>query len=246
MKKYLPLLLLLSSISFANDFCQTAVNDINTAYHSYDDNDDYEKHDVLLDSLHKVINNKLSQNDSKDCTWENLNDDMNIAYSPDKRLMTMDWEIDKGGTMRTYDGILQYRHNNQIATAPFDDHNGFVLEIGQMTINQKVIYFVVSWGAGYTSLHGQNMSLYTLENGKLTPAKLIKTKEGLTHRIGFAYNPFFMPETGIHSEKLIHINPKNRSFSIPVVIEEKDYPNGRVTSRTLTYRFDGKYFVYRK
>lgn len=148
--------------------------------------------------------------------------------------------------MRIYEGIFQYRHNNQIATANFADGDGYVLEIGQMTINQKVIYFVVSWGAGDTSLHGQNMSLYTLENGKLIPAKLIKTKEGLTHHIGFAYDPFFMPETGIHSEKLIHINPKNRSFSIPVVIEEKDYPNGRVTNRTLTYRFDGKYFVYKK
>lgn len=246
MKYLLPLFLLLSGTSFANDFCQRAVNDINTAYQSYENNDDYEKHDLLLERLHSVMTKKLSDNDSRHCTWEHLDDDIHINYSPDKHLMTMDWEIEQGGTMRIYEGIFQYRYDNQIATANFADGDGYVLEIGQMTLGKKVVYFVVSWTAGYTSLHGQNLSLYTLDNGKFVRAKLIKTKEGLTHSVGFAYNPFLLPKNGIHSKQLIHINPNKQEFSIPVVIEDKDNPNGKVTNRTINYRFNGRQFVYSK
>ena len=47
-------------------------------------------------------------------------------------------------------------------------------------------------------------------------------------------------------EKLIWVNAKQKEFSIPVVIENEQYPEGEVTKRVLRYRYNGKQFVYVK
>lgn len=245
MKHYLPLLLLISLPSFANDFCYTAeqkLNDLYTAYANYSDTSPSD------DELANTVVSILKDPKSKACTWENLAD-FNVSYSSDKRLMIMDWRVDGGGTMQIFEGAWQYNDGNKLY-AGNSETIGFVLDINQMTLNGKTVYFMTNWGAGYTSLHGQSLRLYTFDKNKLNEAKLIQTKEGLVNEIGFAYNPFLMPEKGIHKEKLVHISPSKREFSIPVVIEDMDKPeygaNGRVTNRTLKYRFDGKVFKYVK
>lgn len=244
MKHYLPLLLLISLPSFANDFCYTAeqkLNDLYTAYKNYSDTSPSD------DELANTVVSILKDPKSKACTWENLAE-FNISYSSDKRLMAMDWQIDVGGTMRTYAGAWQYNDGKKLYAG--GGQIGYVTDISQMTLNGKTVYFVSEWEAGYTSLHAQTLSLWTFDKTELVPANLIKTKERLTNEIDFAYNPFLTPKTGIHQERLIHINPKKKEFTIPVVIEDMDKPeygaNGRVTNRTLKYRFDGKVFKYVK
>lgn len=226
----------LSSVSYANDFCQTAIDDINTAYQKYTD---YENNiDDDGSQLSALIKKTLSDKQSLNCDWSELKD-FNVEKSPDGRLLSLDWRIDGGGTMHVYDTVLQYHNGNYLNVISGD--GGYVLDIDQMTLNNQPVYFINDWEAGYTSLHGQTLSLFTLKNNQLIPANMIKTKKGLTNKIDFIYNPFSIPDD---IEELIQINAKKKEFTIPVVIENEQYHNGEVTKRVLRYRHNGKHFVY--
>lgn len=229
-------LLPLSGVSYASDFCQNAVKNINTAYQSYRSFADGSYDD---DTFSNLVVNTLKDKQSLNCDWSELA--LNVAYSPDKHLMSMDWQVDGGGTMKEFQSVLQYQKGKQPTVVNGSD--GHVLGIHQMDIGGKILYLINDWVAGYTALNGQAISLYTIKNHTPTPAKLIKTKQGLTHTIDFAYNPFSIPD---ELEKLIWVNAKQKEFSIPVVIENEQYPEGEVTKRVLRYRYNGKQFVYVK
>ncbi len=226
----------LSGVGHASDFCQNAVKNINTAYQSYRSFADGSYDD---DTFSNLVIKTLKDKQTLNCDWSELA--LNVAYSPDKHLMSMDWQVDGGGTMKEFQSVLQYQENNRLTVT--NGSNGYVLEIHQMDIGGKPLYLVKDWSAGYTALNGQTINLYQIKNHTPTPAKLIKTKQGLTHTIGFAYNPFSIPD---ELDKLIEVNAKQKEFSIPVVIENEQYPEGEVTKRVLRYRYNGKQFVYIK
>ena len=246
--KYTPLVcgLLLSTVfastAYGSSFCQQAEHDINTAYQNFrnfDDPDAFDKFDENGEKLLTLMLKTFNHKQSPYCHWSNLKE-FDISKSPDGRLMSISWQTDGGGTMKTFDTVLQYHDGKHLHAVSTD---GLVLDIAQMTLNKQPVYFISDWEAGYTSLHAQGISLFDITNHKITPATLIKTKKGPTHQIGFAYNPFSIPDG---MDELIQVNAKQREFSIPVVIENDEYPNGEVTKRRLRYRFDGKQFVYVK
>jgi hypothetical protein len=72
---------------------------------------------------------------------------------------------------------------------------------------------------------------------------LIKTASGLTDSLGFSYNFFSVVERRERPVKLISFDKKTNTLKIPVVIEDKEFSNGRVTNRFISYRFNGTYFV---
>ncbi|MDO4895793.1 MAG: hypothetical protein Q3971_00405 [Moraxella sp.] len=227
----------IGSISHANDFCQTAESRLNTAYEQYIKNE-YDDDTEVKNLVISTLNNPKSLA----CTWENLAG-FNTQTSPDKRLFSVDWRVEGGGTMQIFSGALQYRLNNKVTTTLNETDR--IMSIDQMTLGKQTVYFLTSWGAGYTSLHGQSLHLFTTKNNKPTPAKLIKTKQGLTNTIDFAYDPF-SADDDTNVNELIKINPKRQEFSIPVIIENENFPNGQITHRTLRYRYNGKQFVYVK
>lgn len=232
-----------ASNAYATSFCQKAEHDINTAYQNFRNFDDvgvFDKFDDNAENLLTLVLNTFNNKQSLTCNWSNLKE-FYINKSPDGRLMSISWQTDGGGTMKTFDTVLQYHDGKHLHA--IDANIVLVTDINQMQLNKQSVYFVTSWGAGDTSSHGQVISLFGIKNHQITPAKLIKTKQGLTHQIDFAYNPFSIPDD---IDELIHIHPKRQEFSIPVVIENDAYPNGEVTKRTLRYRFDGKHFVYVK
>lgn len=240
MKKWLFLLLLAAHPAAAEDFCRSAEAEIKRVYQAYKQFDDNSPDEAALG---RTVAAALNNPQSIACDWAGLKD-FNFAISPDKKLATLDWEEGGGGTMRLYYGAWQYRAGKKAAAGYEAERIGFVTDIAQMPLNGQTVYFISNWGAGYTSLHGLTLRLYRMENGQLMPAKLIRTAKGLTHEIGFAYNPFFLPNTGRHRGKLIHIDPKTKTFTVPVVIDDQKSPNGRVTNRSLKYRFDGRVFRY--
>ena len=240
-----PLLSLgvLTNVSYANTFCQTAEHEINTSYKKFRDFDDVnllDNFDKNAENLSALILKTLNDKQSLACDWSNLTE-LDVNKSPDGRLLSISWQTDGGGTMKTFDTALQYHDGKHLHATTID--NGFVMNIHQMLLNKQPVYFINSWGAGDTSLHGQALSLFGIKNHKITPAKLIKTKQGLSHQIDFTYNSFSIPDD---MDELIQINTQKKEFSIPVIIENDKYPNGEVTKRVLRYRYNGTYFVYTK
>ena len=97
---------------------------------------------------------------------------------------------------------------------------------------------------GSTSLAGQTLKAFRINGEKLdTDTKVIKTATGIKNSVGFAFDFFTVADHPERPVRLFSYNETNKSFRFPVVIEDKRTPQGRVTSKFITYRFDGKYFV---
>ena len=70
-----------------------------------------------------------------------------------------------------------------------------------------------------------------------------RTPSGLTNDISFAYDFFSVVDRPERPIKLFTFNETRKEFKFPIVIEDEEAPQGRVTDKFITYRFDGTYFV---
>ena len=120
----------------------------------------------------------------------------------------------------------------------------FVIRSSRQILAGQPIYLAVSTFVGSTSLAGQTITAYKITGEKLdTNSKVIRTASGLTNSIRFAYDFFSVVDHRERPVSLFFYDDAKRSFRFPIVIEDSKTPQGRVTNRFITYRFDGKYFV---
>jgi hypothetical protein len=155
--------------------------------------------------------------------------------------------------MHDFVTVYQYRGASGKAhtwTTPYSqDMEGrgagdYVHQIFQADTSTQPIYLAVSAWIGSTTLSGQIISAYKINGEKLdTNAKVIRTTSGLTNSIRFEYDFFSVVDHSERPIRLFSYNEAKRSFRFPVVIQDSKTPQGRVTNRFITYRFDGKYFV---
>src|SRR5690606_26206234 len=161
------------------------------------------------------------------------------------------WDCECGGTMHNFYTVFQYRSGESVKVhaEPFsmsiEDRGAgaFVHDIFQMPLKRGTVYLTVSTFIGSTSLAGQSIDAWKIEHGKLIPkAKLIKTKEGVTDSISFAYDFFSVVDHPERPVTLVFLDEKKSSFKFPVVIEDEGISPGKVTDKFITYKFNGKYF----
>ena len=152
--------------------------------------------------------------------------------------------------MHFFSALFQYRDaagkiSSEMEGSEFeDDTGGFYSEIFQMPTKSGTVYLTVSNSIMSTMDSGQALALYKIEKGGLTgKVNLIKTGSGLTNAIYFNYNFFSVVDRKERPVKLIHFDGKLKTFKIPVVIENEKFPNGEVTNRFITYKFNGNHFV---
>lgn len=182
--------------------------------------------------------------------FNDLSEHLFIATSDDGKFRIYSWDLEHGGTMHDYARVYQYQGGDGKVYSSADEKNeegsigSFVYDIFTLDAKNGKIYIVCSTFIGSTSDHSQSARLYKIEGGKLDDnVKLIKTKSGLTNSLGFGYNFFSVVDREERPIKLISFDKKAKTLKIPVVIEDKEFPNGRVTDRFITYQFNGNYFV---
>jgi len=182
-----------------------------------------------------------------------LKQKMYITTSRDGKLRAYSWDTNEGGTMHDFMTVFQYMATGgktKTATDPYsqsmEDRGAgtFVTQIFQADTGAQPTYLVVDTFIGSTSLAGQGIHAYRITGDKLDrKAKMIRTSSGITDSISFAYDFFSVVDHPERPVRLFSYNEANRSFRFPVVIEDSRTPQGRVTNKLITYRFDGKYFV---
>lgn len=179
-----------------------------------------------------------------------LKEKMFVTTSKDGRMRIYSWDEETGGTMHDYDSVIQYQGTRgKIYTwtnEPTDDVDigGFYHQIFQVNSKAGPIYLAVSTFIGSTSLAGQAIKVVKIEGDKLDlNARLIRTNSGLQNSIDFGYDFFSVVDRPERPIRLFSFDEAKRSFQFPIVIEDEKTPQGRVTNRFITYRFDGKYFV---
>ncbi|HCA59926.1 MAG TPA: hypothetical protein DEP46_18320 [Blastocatellia bacterium] len=178
-----------------------------------------------------------------------LNDEMYVATSKDGRLRIYSWDMQTGGTMRDFAAVFQFKgKSGKVITRAENDEDesagSFYPEIFQVSSRQGPVYLATSTFIGSTSMHGQSIKVIRINGDELDlSAKLIRTAEGLTNSVGFGYDFFSVVDRPERPIKLFEFNEERKEFRFPVVIEDEKTPQGRVTDRFITYRFNGRYFI---
>lgn len=180
-----------------------------------------------------------------------LGESMYIATSEDGKFRIYSWDLEDGGTMHDFARVYQYQAADgkvySKTDEPVEEEDGagsFVTDIFTLDTSSGKVYIVCSTFIGSTMDNYQSAGLYKIKDGKLNEkVKLIKTKSGLTESLGFEYNFFSVVDRKERPVRLISFDKKTKTLRIPVVIEDKEFPNGRVTNKFISYQFNGTYFV---
>ena len=177
-----------------------------------------------------------------------LKDKMFIATSRDGKFRVYSWDTETGGTMHDFDSVFQYRggrsvHTHIVAETKESGAGSFYTQVFQVDTPDGRVYLANSSGIYSTSLAGQALEAYRIEGDKFVPnVKVIRTASGLKSSVRFSYDFFSVVDHPERPVKLFYFDESKRSFRFPVVIADKKTPQGRVTNRFITYRFNGKYF----
>ena len=221
-------------------------------YTNYGSNSDDEK----LSKANEVFGEKLLKYTKNPATlkykFTKLDKLMQNATSADGRFRIYSWDTEQGGTMHDYDRVYQYlgadgKVYSKIDEASEEDGGNmgsFVYDIFALDTTGGKVYIVCTTFIGSTNDHYQSANLYKIAGNNLDDqVKIIKTNSGLTNSLGFQYNFFSVVDRAERPVKLILFDQKTKTLKIPVVIEGKEFPNGRVTDRFISYKFDGTNFV---
>ena len=178
-----------------------------------------------------------------------LSKKMYIVTSPDKRLRIYSWDMESGGTMHDFASVFQYRgRSGKVHTwATPDDETGagsFYTQLFQVDAAAGPVYLANSSFIGSTSYHGQSIEAISIDGEKLKRrVKIFRTPRGLRDSISFNYDFFTVLDRRERPIKLFYYDSAKRSLRFPIVIEDRKTPQGRVTDRYITYRFNGSEFV---
>ncbi len=186
-----------------------------------------------------------------DYKFAQLNELMMNATSDDGKFRIYTWDSEAGGTMHEYNRVYQFQgadgkiYSQKEKDSEEDGGAGsFVTDIFSVDTRNGKIYIVCSTFIGSTNDHYQSANLYKINGDALEDkVKLIKTKSGLTDTLNFEYNFFSVVDRKERPVRLILFDKKTNTLKIPVILNDKEFPNGRVTNKFISYRFDGDYFV---
>ncbi len=173
------------------------------------------------------------------------------ATSVDGKFRIYSWDTETGGTMHEYSRVYQYLGADgkvyskaPDTTAEEGGVGSFVYAIYTVDSTNGKIYIVCSTFIGSTQDHYQSADLYKIDGNSLKDkVKLIKTASGLTDTLNFEYNFFSVVDRKERPIKLILFDKKTNILKIPVVIENEKFPNGQVTNKFISYKFNGTNFV---
>jgi hypothetical protein len=175
---------------------------------------------------------------------------MFIVTSEDGRFRNYSWDLQDGGTMHRFARVYQYEGSDGEVYSSLEETPeegmgpGFVTDIFTLSTKAGNVYIVCSTFIASSKLHSQSADLYRIEGRTLNDrVKLIKTRSGLTNRLSFEYDNLSAMDRENGQSNLISFDAKTGVLKIPVVTKDTEFPDGRVTDRFISYRFDGRYFV---
>ena len=226
-----------------------AINDVKK-YSNYGENFDDEK----LSKANEVFEAKLLKYTKTPATlsykFSELDKLMFNATSDDGKFRIYSWDTEDGGTMHNFSRVYQYQGADGNVYSKTDEVNeesgvgSFVTDIFTVDSKTGKIYVVCSTFIASTKDISQSANLYKITGNKLVDeVKLIKTKSGLTDSLSFSYDFFSVVDREERPVRLILYDKNTKRLKIPIVINDKEFPTGRVTNKFITYGFNGTYFV---
>lgn len=172
-----------------------------------------------------------------------------ISTSEDGTFRIYSWDSWQGGTMHFYKNVFQYRDNrgnvfSKTNALPEGDGGGFFSEVFTLKTSRGPVYLARSTSVLSSKLSYQSINCFKIVNTRLDDKiLLIRTAEGMQNYLGIDYDFFSVVDREERPIKLILFDKLSRSIMVPVVVADKEFPDGRVTDRFDTYKFNGRYFA---
>jgi hypothetical protein len=163
-------------------------------------------------------------------------DGLDISTSTDGLFRIYSWATETGGTMHFFESVMQYKSGattKAILDTPKGDGDNRpnYHEMYTFETNGKAYYIAIWLAIGSTIDIAEGIHLFSIENGKLVDAKLIKTHSGLRSDLSYEVqgNSFDGPK--------IHFNSATNTIYLPLVDG-----NYQMTKKFILYKFTGQYF----
>jgi hypothetical protein len=171
-----------------------------------------------------------------------VKDHMDISSSTDGLFRIYSWDTETGGTMHFFENVMQYK-SGAITKAIIDtpkregDNRPNYNKIYTFKTNGKAYYLSIFLYISSTKDVAEGVHIFTIENSKLTDAKLIKTHSGLHSELYYDYD--FRSVINIDYDKRPRIRFDNNDNIIYLPMVNSNY---QVTNKFILYKFNGKYF----
>lgn len=214
-----------------------------TEYKKFSQNEDSTNKENLSETFSKSFKQFISENpETLHFNFTQLKKaGIDVVTSEDQKLRFYVWDTELGGTMRSYDQIIQYSSNGKVKTVfskEQDENHHFVSEIFKTEINSQNYYLVIFNGIFSTKDQSQAVQAFTIRNNQLVDTdKIFKTKTKSLNRIEAGFDFFSVVDRPERPLKLIKFE-KDKLY-IPVVDNK-----GIVSKKHLVYQKNNDCFQY--
>jgi len=208
-------------------------------YTKFSETEDFDSKQTQSGKFSSEFKKFISENpETLTYDFKELKDKLYIITSEDKKLRFYVWDTGMGGTMISFDQIIQYSSNGKVKTIYTSDTHYFVSEIMMASINNQTYYLVIFNGIFSNKDQAQAIQAFTIRNGKLIDTdKIFKTKTKSINRIDADFDFFSVVDRPERPLKLIKFE-QNKLY-IPVVDEK-----GIVSKKFLVYQLNNDCFQY--
>lgn len=168
---------------------------------------------------------------------------MVIADSEDGKLRSYSWDDMRGGSMRYYNNLFQFMDQDKVVLkleSTEDDKVYYPIyeKIESFSVDQKVYYILFALNIFSNKLVNSSIEIYSLQQGALTPAKMIETPEGMDYILGETYDFQSLNDSDSH---LITFDKNQLQITFPVIDE-----NEQVSKKVKHYKLVGQKFKLQK
>jgi len=167
---------------------------------------------------------------------------VHISTSTDDLFRIYSWDTWTGGTMHAFENVFQFKSGGK--TFSILDHpkeeGDYIHNYHKMYTfinNGKAYYLTVYLDIASTKDISNGIHIFSIEGGKLTDAKLIKTHSGLHGDLHYDYD--FGSVVNIDFEKRPAIRFDNTTNTIYLPLVDG---NRQMTNKFILYKFTGQYF----
>lgn len=166
---------------------------------------------------------------------------LTVISAEDSLFRIYSWDTELGGTMHDFRNVIQYKtgkRTNSIlvletSSTNNDNYVPYYSKVYTLKTGTKTYYIAIYHGIYSSHDLGEGVKIYSVKNSALNfNTNIIRTKTGFHSKVEYSYDFFKSPNN--HE---IKYNSDKKILYIPIVTKD-----GKVTEKSIVYKFTGQYF----
>jgi hypothetical protein len=167
---------------------------------------------------------------------------VDISSSTDGLFRIYSWDTWTGGTMHFFESVFQWKSGTNIFSkldTPMQegDNRPNYNKVYTLKVKDKSYYLAVWLDIGSTKDVADGIHIFTIVNGELTDAKLIKTQSGLHSELSYDYDFGSVVNMNFDKRPRIHFDSTTNTTYLPLIDG-----NRNMTKKFILFKFTGQYF----